>query len=253
MKNFLVLIFLVPALTACTGTSSRNLRSSSGTIDEAVYANINLGVQYMNQGNYEQALDKLERARRIDPGYHQTYNMLGLLYQQLGENDLAESSFRRAMSLNGNDPATLNNYGQFLYTRKEYKKAEELFLKAAAHPLYETPEVAYFNAGRCAMTGNDKVKAEDYFRRALDKNPTMPESLLMMADLSLQKENYLSGRAYIQRYTEVTKHTPRSLWLGIQIEQGLNNQNAVSSYALLLRNNFPDSREADLLRQAGLR
>ena len=241
------------AVIACNGTtSSRNLRSNVVT-DEAVIANINLGVQYMNQENYEQALDRLERARSIDPYYPQTYNMLGLLYQQLGEYDLADNSFRRAISLNGNDAATLNNYGQFLYTRQDCKRAEELFLKAARNPLYETPEVAFFNAGRCALTQNDLDKAEDYFRQALVKNPRMSQGLIMMADLSLRKKNYLSGRAYIQRYVEVTPHTPRSLWLGIQIEQGLENQNAVSSYALLLRNNFPDSREANLLRQSGLR
>jgi Tfp pilus assembly protein PilF len=33
----------------------------------------------------------------------------------------------------------------------------------------------------------------------------------------------------------------------------LGNQDALSSYSLLLKNNFPDSEEAKLLKQSGLK
>ncbi|MCG8324683.1 MAG: type IV pilus biogenesis/stability protein PilW, partial [Thiotrichales bacterium] len=61
---------------------------------------------------------------------------------------------------------------------------------------------------------------------------------------------HLSARGYLQRYTGSNSHNAGSLWLGIQIERALGDRDAEASYALLLRNNFPDSREARLLRES---
>lgn len=251
-KNIILLLILLPCLLSCNGTTSSNLRKTV-TTDDAVLANINLGVEYMRVGSFEKALDRLERARQIDPGYYETYNMLGMLYQQLGELDDADRSFRKALSLNNNDPSTLNNYGQLLFAMKKYDRAIELFLQAARNPLYETPAIAYYNAGRCAQADNDLTTAENFYRRALEAQPTMPESLIRMAEISFNSKNYLSARGYLERYLGNAKHTAKSLWLGIQIEQQLGDDDTVSSYALLLKNTFPDSKEAALLEQSGIR
>lgn len=253
MKKDLILLFiLLPGLLSCNGTTGSNLRKNVTTSD-AVLANINLGVEYMRVGSYEKALDRLERARKMDPGYYETYNMLGMLYQQLGELNDADSSFRKALSLNNSDPSTQNNYGQLLFAMKQYDKAIELFMRAASNPLYETPEIAFYNAGRCAQAKKDLASAEQYYRRALELRPTLPEALIRMSELSFENKKYLSARGYLERYLENSKHTAKSLWLGIQIEQKLGDHDAVSSYALLLRNTFPDSKEAALLEQSGVR
>ena len=89
--------------------------------------------------------------------------------------------------------------------------------------------------------------AESYFRSALENNPKIAVTLIQMAQLSYETPNYLSARAYLQRYLEVSSHTAKSLWLGINIERELGDKNALSSYTLLLKNKFPDSKEAGLL------
>ena len=81
----------------------------------------------------------------------------------------------------------------------------------------------------------------------------MAPALIQMGQISYDQGNYLSARGYLQRYLEVARHTPASLWLGIRVEKELGDKDTLSSYALLLRNNFPDSDEAALLRQSGLR
>ena len=253
-QNLALMLILLPGLLACDGTTtgSDNLRPSPTTI-EAVTANINLGVEYMRKRDYEKALERLERAQRMDPNYANTYNMLGMLYQQLGKPDIAERNFRKALSLNANDPYTLNNYGQFLCSIRQYEQAESLLVRAAGNPLYETPEIAWYNAGACALNGGNKKSGENYLRKALELNSQMPDALLKMAELSVENRNFLSGRGYLQRYTSVARHTAKSLWLGIQIERELGDADKVSSYAILLRNTFPDSQEAGFLEQSGVR
>jgi len=129
---------------------------------------------------------------------------------------------------------------------------EQRFVAALKNSLYTSPEVAYANAGMCMKQAGDVENAERYFRAALQRNPRMRAPLLNMAEVSLDREQALSARGYLQRYLELAPHSPRTLWLGIRIEQELGDKNAVASYAILLRSKFPDSDETGKLQAAGL-
>lgn len=251
----LIIFVSVLILSACNqqigSTNNNNIRPSQ-TTNEVALSNLNLGVAYIKEGNYEKALEKLDKAREADPAYSPTYNVYGLLYQQLGQLDKAEDNFKRAIKLNSGDSSTLNNYGRFLCQQDRVDEAEKTFLRAADNPLYETPEIAITNAGLCLDNNGESDKAEEYYRRALQLNPQMPQALLKMCEINFNTNNYLSARGYLQRYQQVARHVPKSLWLGIQIEDQLGDKDAVSSYALLLKNSFPDSNEAAKLRQSGI-
>ena len=252
MKKTILLIALVlPFLFACNqgGGSNGNLRTSSGP-NNAARANLSLGVEYMNRGEYEKSLEKLDRARAADPGYSGISNAYGLLYQAMGRNKDAEDHFKKALKLNPRDSDTMNNYGRLLCQMNRSEEAEQTFLKAADNPLYATPEVAITNAGICAYRNKRPVKAEEYFRKALDINKQIPTALLKMSQLSYDKTNHLSARAYLQRYLSISRHTSVSLWLGIKIEREMGDKDALSSYILSLKNNFPDSIEAGLLMES---
>jgi len=240
-------------LAGCTPGASTRDRDLQPTVqtNEVALTNLGLGVEYMRRGEYDKALEKLDKARQADPAYPLTYNTYGVLYQQLGDMQRAEQSFKRALQLDPNNSATMNNYGRFLCQTGRPKEAEEIFLRAAANPLYETPEIPIANAGTCALGDGRPGDAEKFFRQALEHDPKIPAALLNMARLSYDQARYLPARGYLQRYVAVAKHTAESLWLGIQIEQQLGDKDAVSSYALLLRNSFPDSEQAGMLRESG--
>lgn len=252
-RLLLCLCLMMFGLAACNQFTRNDQLTVAGTSNEVAVSNLNLGIEYMQHQEFEKSLEKLNRALAADPNYTPTLNALGLLYQRLGKNEQAEQYYKKALSINANDPQTLNYYGQFLCITKHYDEGQKFFLKAVANPLYETPEIALTNAGTCALNNNHPDVAESHFKQALNKNPKVPIALLQLTQLSFNTGNYLSARAYLQRYLEVAKHTPASLWLGIQIEQQLGDKNTLASYALLLKNNFPDSREAGLLKESGFK
>ena len=252
MKKILLLIaLLLPVLIACNQSAGKRatLHPNAET-NEAALANLRLGVAYMTRGEYEKSLEKLNRARAADPEYSGVYNAYGLLYQLLKRDRDAEKSFRKALKLNPGDSDTMNNYGRFLCQVGRSGEAEATFLKAAENPLYATPEIAITNAGTCAVKDKRPADAENYFRQALAMNQEIPTALLQMSQLSYAKKNFLSARAYLQRYLAIVRHTPASLWLGILIERKLGDKDTMSSYALSLKNNFPESREAGLLLES---
>ena len=221
--------------------------------DKIAVTNLNVAVEYMREGNYEKALSRLERARDAKPDYAPVYDMLGLLYQQTGQLVDAEKNFKRALRLKRDNPGTLNNYGQFLCSQGREGEAEKYFLKATGDPLYKTPEIPYTNLGSCAYKQGRVDKAAHYFDKALSLNPDVPVALLQMADIHFGQGDYRRAREYLGRYNSVSKPSPRSLWLGIRIQRKLGDKDAVSSYALLLRNQYPQSNEAQLLKQSGIR
>ena len=254
MRKIALIIILCLGLNGCNQTTdgSDSTRPGAETNDIA-QTNLNLGIAYLRAGEYEKALEKLEKARHADKNYPPIYNALGVLYQQLGNKVKAEKFFLKALDLNGSDPSTLNNYGRFLCRESRFDEAETAFLKAANNPLYATPEIAFSNAGSCAMDQGKLDTAETYFRNALERNPRIAIALLQMAEISYATDNYLSARGYLQRYLEISTHTAKSLWLGIQIENELGDKDALSSYKLLLKNKFPDSKEAKLLQDSLVR
>lgn len=246
----LIFALVLSSCNQATGGSSIDVSERSNEVAES---NLNLGIAYLKRGEYEISLEKLNKALEADPRYTPTLNALGLLYQKLGDNARSEGYFKQALGIRPNDPYTLNNYGQFLCTNDRFDEAQDAFLNAAKNPLYETPEISITNAGTCALKNNHPDTAEKFFREALDKNPKVPVALIQMSQISYDQGNYLSARGYLQRYLSVSKHTPASLWLGIQIEQQLGDKNTLSSYALLLKNKYPESNEAKLLQESGIK
>ncbi len=252
MAGLMVASSVVLSACSSTGKSSDTLTPTADRPDTLAETNVKLGIGYMQQGKPDVALGKLQRALELDPGLASGHNAIAILYEQLGKLDLAGEHYQHAVELKPQDSAARNNYGAFLCgKRNQLDKAEQQFLEALKNPLYDTPEFAYENAGLCAKRKPDMAKAEQYFRKALELSPRMPGSLYQMSLINFEAQRYLPARAYFQRYAEIARHTPQSLWLGIRIERELGDKNAVSSYSLYLKSNFPDSEEARLLRESG--
>lgn len=231
------------AVVACAPQSMRDtdlIKSSD--------INVELGIAYMREGDYQQSMDKLNKALEQNSGNPAAHNAIALLHARLNQAEEADRHFRKAVHLKPEDSSYQVNYGAFLCSRGEIEQAEQLFLKAAGNPLYKTPEYAYTNAGYC-LQGKDMEKAEYYFRQALRVNPSFAQALYHMANISFIQKKYLRVRAYLQRFGEVSAHTPATLWLGVRAETMLQDRDAAANYGLRLKLNYPDANEtAQLLK-----
>ena len=220
------------------------------TVDPVAELQTKLGAGYMREGKLDLAWEKLNNALEADSRYSVAHNAMGLLYEQLNKPESARKHYELAVEYNPTDSSAHTNYGSFLCRRGEFDAAERNFRQALDNPLYPTPEIPITNLGLCLRQEGQKDLAENYLRRALELNPRIASALIAMSDLSLQNGHELSARAYIERYAEVTNHSPRTLWLGVQIERALGDLNAAASYAMLLRSNYPDSQETRLLLES---
>ncbi|HWS74845.1 MAG TPA: type IV pilus biogenesis/stability protein PilW [Quisquiliibacterium sp.] len=216
--------------------------------EKAAAINAELAITYMKQDNLRAAREKVDRALEQNPRSVEAQMAAGFVYDRLGEDKKAGAHFEQAVKLSGKDnPDALNNAAVFQCRKGNKKRGEELFLQAAASPLYRMPEVAFANAGHCARADGRPKDAERYFRQALARNPNMPDPLLALADIQHEAGNDMQARAFVQRYHEAAPATAQSVWLGYRIERDAGDATAAEEYARRLRMEFPTSAEATQL------
>jgi len=213
---------------------------------------VSLGMEYMNRGMYDVALEKLRKALLIDASSSNANNVIAVLYDRLGEQALAGQHYEKSVRLSPANSSAQNNYARYLCGIEKFDLADKHFNLALKNPLYKSQLVALTNAGTCAWKAGHLEQAESYYRSVLQRNKTYRLALLQMAKLKFEQEKYLSVRAYLQRFRDVAKHTPASLWLGIQAEAKLANNDSVASYVLQLKQLYPDSHELGLLEKSKL-
>jgi type IV pilus assembly protein PilF len=245
----LLALLLVLALAACGTAPSREGRAGSAAKERqsAAELNVSLGQGYLEQGQLEIALEKLNRALELDPRLDYAHTVIAVVYERIGDDEKAGFHYKRAVDLSPAKGALLNNYGTFLCRRGRYAEADALFERALKDPFYDTPAVAHANRGSCALAWGRDDAAEQHLRRAIELQPNLPDALLQLAELSAAKGDNFRARAFLQRYEALAPASPASLKLAMLIEQNLGNATAAREYRRRLIDEFPDS---DLAQQA---
>jgi type IV pilus assembly protein PilF len=239
--------FFATALCLLSGCVSSDARLGEKDDEAAAAYNLQLGIDYFRQGNLSLAKEKLDRSMQQNPKNAQIYVASGMLYDRLGETNKADQYFSKAANLEPKDGDIINSYAVFLCRKGDYKKGEELALRAATNPLYKTPEAAYFNAGNCAVDAKHNADAEKYFRSAVAVRPNFTPALLQLAQLEFKAGNYLPARGFLERFQQMSKPTSASLWLLVQVEYALGNTSVSADYARRLKRDFPTASETKFL------
>jgi len=212
-------------------------------------AHTDLAAAYYERGSMAIALEELRVATAADANYAPAHSMFGLVYMELKENQLAESSFERALRLSPNDPDINHNFGWFLCNTSREKESVKYFTQALRNPLYASPWRSYSAAGVCSLkTGNTK-DAEEFFQRALKLEPDDPQSLLKLGQIRYKQGNIDEARRLVSRYNKLRTPSAESLWLSLRIERRLGERVAEQSYAIQLRRRFPGSDEYRALQR----
>ena len=204
---------------------------------------------YYSRGSMGVALEELRTAVAADSAYAPAHGMLGVVYQELRENQLAEQSFERALRLAPNDPDINHNYGWFLCQTKREQTSISYFQHAIRNPLYPMPWRSYSAAGQCSMQINNLKQAEDFFQRALKLEPDDPASLLNMGRIRYRQGNVNDARTLVSRYNKLVEPTAESLWLALRIERKGGERVAETGYATQLRRRFAGSPEYQALQR----
>jgi type IV pilus assembly protein PilF len=231
-------------MTGCVSTTTGSITEPERDDKEAADLNYQLGARYFNNGNYTLARDRLLLAIEIDPKMAAAYTTLALTYEALDNVRLARDSYENAIRVAPRDFDIQNTYAVYLCRQQDFGQAQRFFDKAGSHPENDDAEVTLTNAGVCMGQKPDLAAAERYFRLALEHKRNHGEALLQLCLLKFQQEDYLSARAFVQRYMSSEISTAGVLYLASRIEDMLGNDRGKTEYEDRLIREFPSSPEA---------
>ncbi|HEY4540835.1 MAG TPA: type IV pilus biogenesis/stability protein PilW [Noviherbaspirillum sp.] len=241
----LLVVILVNGCASNPQQDVEQVTSASEQSDDQRRARIRLqlAVGYYQQRQFPVALEELRVALQADPRLADAYSMRGLIQMEMGEDRLAEESFKQALKLVPGDPDYNNNYGWFLCQGGRARESIPYFQAALKNRSYQSPAKAYRNAGVCSLKLNDVKAAEDYFTQAFQLEPADTQTNFNLADLHYKQRDYQRAHFYIGRVLKAEVMTAEALWLGLRIERKLGDRGAESSLATQLRRRHPASPE----------
>jgi type IV pilus assembly protein PilF len=208
---------------------------------------LELATGYYEEGKTAVALDELKQAIVADPNYGDLYNLRGLVYMRLGDNRMAEESFRRALSLNPRDANAAHNYGWLECELGRYPEAFRSFEQALAHPLYPDKPKTLMALGLCQARAGQRAEAEKTLARSYELDAGNPVTGYNLAILLYARGDYSRAQFYIRRLNNSELANAESLWLGIRVEHRLSDTAAMNQLAEQLRKRFPESKERKAL------
>ena len=91
---------------------------------------LEIGRQFLIDGNYGEAISELSLAVSLDPKLSEAHSLLGVAYDKRGFGDRAKESFERAVKID-EDADTLNNLGFSFYQSGNYRAAVDRLKRAA--------------------------------------------------------------------------------------------------------------------------
>lgn len=252
---FLVLAALAGLGGCATSVEETDPRRTGSAVERvspvrAAEVNTRLGVGYLERGELQIAMQKLDQAVRQDPEHVPAHLALGIVYQRIDRADKALEHLRQAVRLAPGDGGAHNSYAALLCQVGRFDEADRQFRAALEDPFYATPDVALANAGSCARRDGRVQDARRYLRRALEFDPENRTALYNLAELAFSDGNALQARAFVQRLESAGGLGARSLLLAVRVERALGSDEVAERYAEQLRKRYPNSPQASELRQS---
>ncbi|MDR3583187.1 MAG: glycosyltransferase family 39 protein [Candidatus Pacebacteria bacterium] len=146
---------------------------------------------------YKDQLSFWKNAVATAPDYAFNYNNLGAMYFMAGNMDMAETNFKKALTLNPKEPMVHNNLGLIDASRHQDVAAKDEYqAEIAVNPSYDA---VYFNLGLLYYNQGKLDVAAENWRKTLNINSGYADALYDLAQLDLNKKNYAEAAACASR------------------------------------------------------
>jgi len=249
MNTRWIAILAASLLAGCVSSGGTKALKQENPTESAAKTNIQLGIAYLQQGNYAVAREKLERSLKQNPKDPDVHTGLGLLYDRTGETKLADKHYQEALRLAPDNPDVSNNYAVYLCKRGRVDDGVERFAAVAANKYYRTPEVALTNAGVCLRGAKRLDEAQAKFAAAIKARPDYSEATVQLATLHVERGQVTEARKVVDTYLGAFRPRPDVLYAAVTVARAAKDKMSEEKFSRTLRLEFPDSAQALALKQ----
>lgn len=146
-----------------------------------------VGEAYLAEGKASLALRELLKAERLYAEDNLLQYDLGTAYMAKGRYDDAIAHFQKALEIKPDFAPAKNSLGTVYLKKGDIEQAIPIFEALTEDILYGTPHYPLYNLGMAYYQKKDFVKAEGYFREALELRPEYVQARYWLARTYLER------------------------------------------------------------------
>lgn len=206
-------------------------------------AHTELAAAYYERKQYAVVLEELDTAIAIDDDYVGAWNLRGLTYMALREDQRAEESFLKGFRIAPNDSELGNNYGYFLCSHHREREGLQRLQAVLRDPLYQTPEKPMINAGQCELNLKEDAAAEDWLRKAVRVQPADPLGAYLLASLLAREDHPGEAREALRPLLRGDNPSREALALMVDLDRRLEDSEQLRQHSELMHRLYPDPAE----------
>ncbi len=148
-----------------------------------------VGQEQIKDGTYQEALESLRKAYRLNPKDVKTIDLMGIAFMKMGRNQEALESFRKTVMLEpGYFPGFYHMGKLYEKTAKTLQKAIHMYKKALS--LNPDFDLANNAIGKIYFRKKEFAKAKIYFERLLEQYPNNESYLDSLSQSLLKTGDY---------------------------------------------------------------
>lgn len=245
LLRVVAVVALAFAASACVTTQTGGFEDKKDP-KKAVEYSVQAARNYIQEGNWEAAKRHLRNALDIDDENASANEALALVFWRTGEYEQADKHFRAAIghAAESETSRIRNNYAAFLFDRSRYADAETQLEKVAEDLLYDKRPDAFLSLGKVRIKLKKYAQAKEVLERAILMDRGNPAVIFQLAEVYYQLGDYTKAQSFYDAFRQqIQAPSPPGLWLGIRLADRAGDKDAAASYALALKNLFPQSEE----------
>lgn len=207
-----------------------------------------LGLLYEQEGKLDQAREAYEKALRLNPDYADSHNNLGAIYSKTGEIDKAIRAYRRAHEIDAQAPQPLVNLGNAYLQAKRFQEAISAYGKVL--PMGSDSAEVHHNLGFAFLESGRLEDALTSFDNALRLRPQYASAHNNKGTVFLRKGRFEeAGRAFERAVQADSEFRPAYINLAMTHLRANQIEKAEDVLRRLLKVNPEDPVALDLLAQ----
>jgi len=178
-----------------------------------VRLNLDEGLQFFNQGEYEQALTVFNAALELDDQQPALWANVGNTHSKLNQNEQAVEAYQKAIDLAPEDPTLYQNMGGLYASMGDTEKARELYQKAVSLSAYGDPKdaaVNYYNMGVTFINSGKSEEAIEALNKALEADPEYAEAHYQLGISMLGTGQMEESADHLKKYLELAPQGPNA-------------------------------------------
>jgi Tfp pilus assembly protein PilF len=198
-----------PIIPGSKSSGELNAKHPLPPFDPKAVKEFDKGNKEQQRGNSQAALERYQKALRIDANFYPALNNMGTLFEQQGNHAQAKAAFVKAREINPDDGEAYINLGHVLYEEGQFRAAVDQLNQG----LQRSPQsaVGNFFLGSVYYKLRETEKAEPLLKQACALDPKhMSPAHLQLANLYLQRHDYEAAKVQLRTFLEMNPTTPQA-------------------------------------------